>query len=651
MSRGKRRGVRASRIKLEAALAASSLPRKTQAALADAIADQEELEAAPKDLVSKLFRELPVDPHTIERVARVLGVDAASLYRDDGERAFAPAPPAEAPPDRGRFARAWRWALLSLLLLIGAGALIGGPFFSGGASACSDGLVGSDAETPPDRLGIIIARFTGDPRNEAQMLLARSFAADDRLRDHVEVLTTCRRLALPATGAYRGAVDSQRQLAARDLEAADAQLLIWGERFDDRLNIRFATLRDGDAPVHLQLDGKSLAVNEIDFTMPVRLTADRTIPSAVKYAALDLMHVEAPERAAIRKAATHAFNSSIDWLRDAVISDRNLLRSLSPETHSRLYTLTGNQLCYRHRLLGEHDGDESEFARAEAVCRDVLAHVSKAEAPQEWASLQVNLGSVILRRHFFAETAEERIAELHRARRTIEQAEPFIDADTSPDNFRAYHRNLGVVHLRLGELTPGPEGVAHIERALELTETSLTMLDPEERPADYAQARQNLCNVKNRLGERTETIALIEEAIEDCRAATETISPISAPRGWAMAQNNLAISHALSAEMKNNPAALRAALDEFARAQQVYTRADYPANWAEVEANKGELTCKLAILTAEPDLLPRSVARIEAAQQIFREKGLDLYVQYTGAVLSNIRACDRSRIRGCGCSP
>jgi tetratricopeptide (TPR) repeat protein len=81
----RKRGVRASRAKLYRALTKAGL--KTQAALANRIADLEQLDAAPTDTINRVFREVPVEVQTMERVARALGVDAYSLYRssDDAE--------------------------------------------------------------------------------------------------------------------------------------------------------------------------------------------------------------------------------------------------------------------------------------------------------------------------------------------------------------------------------------------------------------------------------------------------------------------------------------------------------------------------------------------------------------------------------------
>jgi tetratricopeptide (TPR) repeat protein len=75
--------VTASRRKLVHALTEAGL--KTQAALAERIADLEGLEAAPKDIVNRAFRELSVDPLTIERIARALGVEAHTLYKTSDE--------------------------------------------------------------------------------------------------------------------------------------------------------------------------------------------------------------------------------------------------------------------------------------------------------------------------------------------------------------------------------------------------------------------------------------------------------------------------------------------------------------------------------------------------------------------------------------
>ena len=77
-SRRYTRGVRASRVALSKALLQSGL--KTQAALAARMAELEDLSSAPRDSVSRAFREKPVDTKTLTRIAAALSVDPHTLY-------------------------------------------------------------------------------------------------------------------------------------------------------------------------------------------------------------------------------------------------------------------------------------------------------------------------------------------------------------------------------------------------------------------------------------------------------------------------------------------------------------------------------------------------------------------------------------------
>lgn len=650
MANKKSRGIRGSRIKLEAALAASDLTKKTQTALADAIADHEELDAAPKDLVSKLFRELPVDPQTIERVARILKVDAASLYRSDDVSGFLSKNGQQLPlPNKQKFKKIplILFAVLVLALGIGFSVKLMAPKND---NMCHDGLVDSGFKTSEKALGIVISRFAGDEWNEAQIMLAHAFASDERLADYIEVYTSCRRIDLMAAKFYKQALTDAREQAARDLKAVGAQLFIWGERYGDRMNIRFASTRSGNAIITLNLNDKTVKTNEIDFALPIQLSADRPFPSSVKRVAFNIMQTVTDVRSELKQKAAQIYRNSTNWLQEAVLADRNLMRSISPIANPRLYIMTGNQLCYRQRLLGDFIGTVDEYKQAEEICRQIISHISSTDYPQEWVSLQINLGSVIARQHIFAETVSKRIETLQRAKNEFEKAALLLNPLMGPDNFTTYHRNLGGIYIRLSELHPGDDGIEYLRKAMTSTETSLKILSPEHGTMDYAQARQNLCVIKFRLGARTKEATTLESGIGDCRAALSLMSPTEEPQDWGMAQNNLAISYAILAEVQKDPEALNIALEEFSLAQNVYTHKKYPAKWAETEINKAELYCKLALMTQTPDFLNQSTAHAEAALEIFNEKGIIRYADYLETLLDKVKSCDRSHIETCKCS-
>jgi len=79
----RRRGIRASNTRLTRAMLDAGL--KTQAALADRIADLEGLDSAPRDLISRAFRELPVEARSLERIALALEVEARALVKTSDE--------------------------------------------------------------------------------------------------------------------------------------------------------------------------------------------------------------------------------------------------------------------------------------------------------------------------------------------------------------------------------------------------------------------------------------------------------------------------------------------------------------------------------------------------------------------------------------
>ena len=81
--KSRKRGVKASRQKLETAMLTAGI--KTQAALAEKIADQEGLAVPPKDTINRAFRQENVSPTTIARIAKILNVEAYQLYLSSDE--------------------------------------------------------------------------------------------------------------------------------------------------------------------------------------------------------------------------------------------------------------------------------------------------------------------------------------------------------------------------------------------------------------------------------------------------------------------------------------------------------------------------------------------------------------------------------------
>lgn len=129
-NQSRKRGIKASRHKLDAAMLAIGL--KTQTALAKKIAEQEGLTTPPKDMVNRAFRQLPVEPISLERIAEALEVPAYQLYltseetEEDStsEQSITPLPPAKNTDNIDKIASTKKWKRYGFIFIVLLAALI-----------------------------------------------------------------------------------------------------------------------------------------------------------------------------------------------------------------------------------------------------------------------------------------------------------------------------------------------------------------------------------------------------------------------------------------------------------------------------------------------------------------------------------------------
>lgn len=167
----RKRGVRASRPRLYHALTEAGF--RSQAALAGRIADLEGLDQAPKDLVSRVFREQPVELQTLERVARALGTEAWRLYKtaDEPEPENGTQPPPNSP------ALPMRWRAVPALMIL---ALVGGVLWW--FTSATDRVPPESAQAQPSQSGssllsmqptLVLQAFPGDDEERFTETLRR----------------------------------------------------------------------------------------------------------------------------------------------------------------------------------------------------------------------------------------------------------------------------------------------------------------------------------------------------------------------------------------------------------------------------------------------------------------------------------------------
>lgn len=298
------RGVRASRVKLNHAMAEAGI--KTQAALAERIADLEELESAPKDLVSRVFRGKWVEPASLERVARALNAAAHTLYLSRDETDDLPAipvipelvAPASPAPTRGRWIAA---GCIGLSLLLTTGLAI---YWPSARQICSIKSFLYRPHSAQGRLGVLIGRFENDPDNLGQSYLAAVFRNDERLAPYVSVVTTCRCLVLGSGNEPSAKLRALRARGRELLQSSSAHILLWGLRDGDLLKVHFISSRPDDGTsIALTLDGDVLPIHEASLQIPMKLGWPGPSLADIEAMSLNLMQ---PQRLSMRKLQRRA---------------------------------------------------------------------------------------------------------------------------------------------------------------------------------------------------------------------------------------------------------------------------------------------------------------------------------------------------------
>jgi len=297
------RGIRASRVKLNRAMAEAGI--KTQAALAECIADLEGLESAPKDLVNRVFRGKWVEPSSLERVARALNVAVHTLYLSIDETGDLPENPAiseiVASPSPALTRGRWIAGCIVLSLLLVTGLAI---YWPSARQICSIKSFLYRPHSAQGRLGVLIGRFKNDPDNLGQSYLAAVFRNDERLAPYISVVTTCRCLVLGNSNEPGAALRALRARGRELLQSSSTHILLWGRRDGDLLEVNFISSRpNDDTSIHLTLDNEVLSIREASLQIPMKLGWPSPSLADIEALSLNLMQ---PQRSSMRQLQRRA---------------------------------------------------------------------------------------------------------------------------------------------------------------------------------------------------------------------------------------------------------------------------------------------------------------------------------------------------------
>ena len=227
------------------------------------------------------------------------------------------------------------------------------------------------------------------------------------------------------------------------------------------------------------------------------------------------------------------------------------------------------------------------------------------EFPQEWASIQNNLGTAYNNR-----IAGERSENLERAIACYHDALKVYTRSAFPIEWAATQVNLGIAY----KSRIAGERRENLEKAIACYHDALEVRTPSALPVQWAMTQNNLGNAySDRIaGERSENI---ERAIACYHDALKVYTPDAFPVQWATTQNNLgsAYSNRIAGERSEN---IERAIACYHEALKVYTPEAFPVYWADTQNNLGNAYCN-RIAGERSENIERAIACYHDALKVY----------------------------------
>ncbi|MBE8967783.1 CHAT domain-containing protein [Nostocales cyanobacterium LEGE 12452] len=205
-----------------------------------------------------------------------------------------------------------------------------------------------------------------------------------------------------------------------------------------------------------------------------------------------------------------------------------------------------------------------------------LTVYTRSAFPEEWATLQNNLGAAYRNR-----IKGERAENIELAIAAYSAALEVTTRNAFPENWAMTQNNLGNAY---GERIKG-ERAENIELAIAAYNQALEVYTRSVFPVDWAMTQNNLGNAYGERikGEQAENIEL---AIAAYCAVLEVKTRSAFPVNWATTQNNLgeAYRKRIRGDRAEN---IEKAIAAYNQALSVRTRSAFPQNWAGTQNNLG----------------------------------------------------------------
>lgn len=424
---------------------------------------------------------------------------------------------------------------------------------NGAAKAAADPQPGQAAE--PESAGFFARLFGGGPRAkriDIRVANLKDEAGENHARHIAAALNGPKGIrARPLNKTMPAEVwrpDERARLARGWLEAADADLLIWGEipppgtTFD----LHFVSAK-ADEEYRPGSFGSATTLN-----LPVGFGAELS-PLLLTVS----LSATRPRTEAKSLRLVEVMPTALDM---AMPIARNLPLDMTSKERAAA------QSCFANALVtaASFGKDPDLYQMAAQTYQEALANLSQEETPEEWAFNQKNLAMVLL---ILAE-GDNDTDTLDAAAEAFRAALKVLNKDEHPRHWAVAQNRLGMVLFKLDASTSDSELLKH---ALTAFQAALKVFTKADDPTAWAEIMSNFAQAAQVLGKQLRNPDVLEKAAEACRAALEVRDRDDMPMAWAATQNNLGSALFLLGKLTGESEHLRGAAEAFEQARDTYT--------------------------------------------------------------------------------
>lgn len=233
--------------------------------------------------------------------------------------------------------------------------------------------------------------------------------------------------------------------------------------------------------------------------------------------------------------------------------------------------------------------------RAEIALRNALEFYTKGNYPQDWATLQYNLGMLEHMRQKKNVLSPEAPHHYVRAIEALNNSLEIIQKETNPRFWGQIHYQLGSIYQTHALANSGSKALELFNTAEAQYKKSLQVYTNERKPIDIADVQidlgllySNLANIQS-----TKYISHLEKATIYFKKAVAVLdSHNKRPERWAFAQLSLSKTYAKQAEAYSGKKAVRYLKEgetSSRNALKVYSKSEYIDEWAEIQGLLGQI--------------------------------------------------------------